>query len=162
MNNIRLLVFVGVAFAIIVIGVLLFSHPTKSPSNPTTTPAPTNNSNGNGTTNAEEGIQFLGVDSLLNHGLTSDQAAGFQKAMNQFIAKGHDTKTVKILSDTVVATIHSSDSNDHDRMTFQFQLDDGTYNAQLEYFDLTSIELFIYNSAGNSLLFDSGKIDSSS
>ncbi len=104
---------------------------------------------------------FLGITSLLNIGVTNYQLNATKQAFEQFAAALK--KPGKEFSVTVasITSIPEDKNNPDSRPTASFELTidrTASYQARLEYFDVTAVRLVVPDSSGKSV-FDSGTVD---
>jgi hypothetical protein len=103
---------------------------------------------------------FLGIGKLLDYGVTSTQLTATKKAFTDYARQGSKITEISI-------NVASIDKEKHDKtaariwdvLNFSGTFDRSrSYKARLEYFDLTTIRLTLYDSGGKQL-FDSGEIN---
>lgn len=104
---------------------------------------------------------YLGFSSLLDIGVSSDQLGDYKFAVYQFL-KSNNQKAdeVSIAVDTVVPVPHDRDSaSTVDSVNFNIVVDrKTTYKVKMDYFDLSSIDLRIYDATGANQVYDSGTV----
>lgn len=97
-------------------------------------------------------IAFSGIDTLVNGGLTADQAEIIQRDFFNFAPKA---KTVTIDKSSIVETPHNRNSaSTFDTTTFTVKVGSQTYSAKIEYSYLGDVRLYLYDNTG-ALVFDS-------
>ena len=106
-------------------------------------------------TNATQSAVFSGVDELVNEGLSSAQASSLQKALLQFKPGAHNF----IIDTANVSQSSYNPDNPSQAQTFSFpiKVDGSSYNAKLDYTDLTAIVLQLEDNS-NKRVFDSGRV----
>lgn len=107
---------------------------------------------------------YLGVNTLINHGVASDQITNMETAFYQYSQVNNlNIKQVSISVDTVATGfLHQGTDDQISTATFNVVFDSKTtVKAQLQYSGLSSMELFLYDTNG-AQLYDSGIIDTSS
>jgi hypothetical protein len=101
---------------------------------------------------------FLGLGGLLDVGIAKDQTDDFKFAMYQYITSAKlKTKEVSINQQSIAVTPRDRESESTiEVVNFDIVLDrKDLYKVKMEYFDLDSIHLYIYDTAGKQL-YDSG------
>jgi hypothetical protein len=105
---------------------------------------------------------ILGLSHLLGYGLTSTQLTSLKYAFTAYNKTlNPKIKEVSIGRSSIELTPHDRySSSTSDSMTFQVIIDSKTtYNAKLEFFDLTTIHLYLTTTTG-ATVFDSGEVNS--
>ena len=106
-----------------------------------------------------DGSGFIGFDTLTDQGLTAYQYKGLQQAFSTF---DNNLKYVAVDTDTL---INSADTNSDPTaklyFTFAVSIDGKEYSAKADYWDITKVRLYLYDTKSQKQVFDSGDIDSS-
>ncbi len=108
-----------------------------------------------------ESITFNGVDDLVNYGITDSQLTGLKRALYQYsLETGKKYQDITVVRSTVVEGPVTPES-ERSSLYFTVTFDNAeAYKAQLDSFDLTSIQLILRDMATNTATtFDSGTID---
>lgn len=102
------------------------------------------------------------TDPLLNGGVTTPQIEGLREAFFNFSKSiSKQFKQVAIDGDSVSFVPHDPNSSSTvNTVNFNVTIDKTDYTVRLDYSDLTTVELYIYNSGGTQI-YDSGTIDKS-
>jgi hypothetical protein len=104
---------------------------------------------------------FLGTASLLDYGVASDQEQDMQFAIYQYFnGKNEKVKEVSVAVDTIAPVPRDRNSaSTRETINFDIVVDrKTTYKVKMEYFDLVSIQLYLYDSTGATQLYDSGVV----
>jgi hypothetical protein len=100
--------------------------------------------------------RISGADALLTYGLTQAQEAGLRQAIAKFAPNAN---FAAVISASISPEPHNRNSaNTSDNIDFQVNIDGKTYNAKVNYSNLTVIRLFLYDPLSGSQIFDSGDI----
>ncbi len=106
---------------------------------------------------------FLGIDTLITHGLSSDQATYMKQAFFNYSQVNHlNIQQVSITSSSVTTGIlNPGTDNQANYANFSVIFDDKTkVTAQLQYSGLYNTELFLYDAKGTQI-YDSGLLPGS-
>jgi len=109
---------------------------------------------------------YLGISKLLDKGVTFDQVEATKEALNRFSKS--DNKNIKEFSldiQSIDQIIPKATDPPDTKATMYFNLTTDrtqTYKAKLEYFELTAIHLYVYDSRSNKLIYESGTLSSDS
>ncbi|HEU4914144.1 MAG TPA: hypothetical protein VFT16_01935 [Candidatus Saccharimonadales bacterium] len=104
---------------------------------------------------------YLGTASLLDYGVTSGQEQDMQFAIYQYFkSEGQKVKEVSVVVDSIaVEPYDSNNENTLGTINFDIVVDRKTkYKVKMNYFDLVSIQLYLYDATGATQLHDSGVI----
>lgn len=104
---------------------------------------------------------YLGLNGLLDYGVASDQVGDYRFAIYQYFKSNHmKASEVSIAVDSVVPTPRDPDSSSTiNTINFNIVVDrKTTYKVKMDYFDLSSINLQLFDSTGAKLLYDSGTV----
>jgi hypothetical protein len=103
---------------------------------------------------------FLGTSSLLDNGVAFDQEQDMRFAIFQYFnGKKEKVKEVSVVVDSVKPVPRSADDQ-NPRFTINFNIvvdRKTTYKVRMEYFDLSSIQLYMSDSSGTQI-YDSGVV----
>jgi hypothetical protein len=103
---------------------------------------------------------YSGSEALMKHGLTSAQLKGLKYAIYQYtLASGQNPERVKI-TNVEIEPYNRKDPTGKAIANFNITLDKTTYRAKMEYFDLTLIQLYMYNQKTNTPVYDSKTVTS--
>lgn len=103
---------------------------------------------------------FLGTANLLDYGVASDQEQDMQFAIFQYFnGNKMKVKEVSVVVDSIAPVPHDRNSaSTVDTINFNIVVDrKTTYKIRMDYFDLSSIQLFMSDTAGNQI-YDSGVV----
>jgi hypothetical protein len=100
---------------------------------------------------------YSGFDALLDHGLTSVQANNLQTAFAKYDS---GASTISVDTSSVSTTMNNGSSPPTQLMNFTATIDGKDYSASVDYTDLSSVRLVLYDQSSHKQLFDSGKINS--
>jgi hypothetical protein len=100
---------------------------------------------------------YSGFNALLDHGLTSVQANNLQTAFAKYDS---GASTISVDTSSVSTTMDNSSSPPIQLMNFTATIDGKDYSASVDYTDLSSVRLVLYDQSSHKQLFDSGKINS--
>ena len=117
---------------------------------------------GPGKTEATADTLYYGFDQLSSFGISNYQITNLKSAIKQYIKQSNQSITaVTITSGSVTVAPHDRYSSST-RSTVQFSLTFGqaSYTARMDYFNITGIHLYLYDS-NTKLVYDSGDINSS-
>lgn len=106
---------------------------------------------------------FLGDGKILDYGITLDEVKDMQYSVYQYFkSKGQKVSEVSVVAKSISAVPHDPNSaNTYDTINFDIVVDRKTkYKVKMNYFDLVSIQLFIYDEKGGTQLYDSGTVTS--
>jgi len=107
---------------------------------------------------------FFGTSNLLDYGVTTDQESDARFAIFQYF-NGKKEKVSEV--SVVIATISPVDrdrnsTSDRDTINFDIVVDrKTTYKVRMEYFDLSSIQLYMSDANGTQI-YDSGVVSNQS
>ena len=99
---------------------------------------------------------YLGIDSLVSHGLTSDQLASLKLAINTY-SKSKNSSIKEVSFDIDHITSQHTPSQFLMFFRIKFNRKD-IYNAKLDYSDLSAINLDLSDSSGK-VVYSSGSVD---
>jgi hypothetical protein len=102
---------------------------------------------------------FLGIDKLVNHGLTDEQQANLKKAIINYSA-AHNNSVKEVSFDVDHITTQHPDSTFLMFVDVKFNRKD-IYQAKIDYSDLTAIQLYLIDQKSQAVIFDSGVVDNS-
>lgn len=103
---------------------------------------------------------FLGTSNLLDYGVAFDQEQDMQFAVFQYFnGNKQKVKEVSVVVDSIAPVPHDRNSaSTVDTINFDIVVDRKTkYKVKMDYFDLSSIQLYMYDEAGNQI-YDSGVV----
>ena len=103
---------------------------------------------------------FLGTANLLDYGVASDQEQDMQFAIFQYFNGNKiKVKEVSVVVDSIAPVPHDRNSaSTTESINFDVVVDRKTkYKVKMDYFDLSSIQLYMYDAAGNQI-YDSGVV----
>jgi hypothetical protein len=102
-------------------------------------------------------IYFSGANNLLTYGVTLAQLEAFKQAVFMYSNK---IKNVSINASSIKLAPHDPNSSSVGAaMNFSLIIDDKDFSAKIEYSNLTTLRLFLYDSSGSNLIYDSQNID---
>jgi hypothetical protein len=105
-------------------------------------------------------IVFIGLDGLVEHGLTNTQLSNFQYAVKLYSTSKTHLHQIQINADSVHRIANPNFNNDG--LTFygfSGTIDESTpLTAKIGLADLNLIRLYMYDPTGKTILFDSGPI----
>ncbi len=143
-----------VALAIVIVLTLGWLFTKDSPDSSQTQPTPS--SQQTAPVGESEAISFIGLSALIDKGVTADQSLALQSAFSKhFIASDQKIKSV-----TITDTEHVHDPNaitPTQTMYFSAQADRTIYKARMEYFNLSSVRLYLHDQSDKQV-FDSGTV----
>jgi hypothetical protein len=101
-----------------------------------------------------DNIDFRGMSGLIDSGLTSDQITVLKQA---FFTYKNSSRTVIIDTNSIAPGPRNSNSADPSfTINFRVSIDSKTYTATIRYADLSNVQLYLYDQATGSIVFDSG------
>lgn len=103
---------------------------------------------------------FLGTSKLLDYGVGADQEQDLQFAIFQYFnGNKQKVKEVSVVVDTIAPVPHDRNSaSTTETINFDIVVDRKTkYKVKMDYFDLSSAQIFMYDTAGNQI-YDSGVV----
>lgn len=98
-------------------------------------------------------INFEGTDALINNGLTTGQVTNLEEEFFHYKPSAH---TVSIDTSTVEPGPHNPNVDTSFTINFDVAIDSSAYKATISYSNLDSVQLFLYNSKTDALVFNSG------
>ena len=105
---------------------------------------------------SKNNINFLGINSLLNYGVTSRQLATLEQIVFQFRS---NAATVSLDTKSISPVPHDSNSSStSDSINFNLKIDTKTYSAKIDYSSLTILRLYLYDSQNGGLVLDSKNV----
>ena len=105
-------------------------------------------------------IGYVGFDTLAKYGPTTAQLADLQKAFFKFAP---NAKKITLDTSSIKPAPHDPNSaSTTSTINFGVTVDNTTYQAKIDYFNLTSLDLHLYDVGTGGQLFDSGEVDSTS
>lgn len=109
-------------------------------------------------------ITYSGLDSLTDHGISSYQIDAMKQAIFLF---GHNqgkmVKNVNLADNSIQVTPHDPNSASiYFSVSFALNIDGVTYNATLQYGDVTIVDLTLVSPTTKAVVYDSGYVDDSS
>ncbi|HUC89795.1 MAG TPA: hypothetical protein VMR45_03260 [Patescibacteria group bacterium] len=113
-------------------------------------------------TNAAAPI-YLGTSNLLDYGVSSDQEADLRYSLYQYFKTTSKNVTEISVTTNSISPVNHDPNSDSNVFTINFDFvvnKKDQYKAKLDYFDLSSIDLHIYDSKGTTQLYDSGTVTS--
>lgn len=100
------------------------------------------------------GISFVGINSLVNYGVTNNQATSLRQDFFSFAPK-----TNKVTISNIVPIPHNRNSaSTDDTINFNARIDSKTYSARIDYSLLTNSMRLYLNDASGVQVFDSGAV----
>jgi len=101
---------------------------------------------------SKNNVAFSGIDTLLNYGLTLTEEDVLK---SEFFNYNSGIKSVVIDPASIVADPHNPDSTS-DSMHFNVSVDNKAFNAKILYSNLSSVQLQLFDTQTNSVVYDSG------
>jgi hypothetical protein len=103
-------------------------------------------------------ITILGIDKLLDHGLSTDQIKGVKKAFDSYSSKNNLAVKEVSIDISSIESVPTDQTSSRQAVTMNVLIDRKTnYDAKIEYFNLTQVELYLSSNA--KVVFDSGIIE---
>ncbi len=105
--------------------------------------------------------QLSGFDKLVERGLSSYQLDALKNGISRFLESSHkQVSAVAVVPSSINKLGRPRDSREiKDTLLFDLALDDKTYKARLEYYDVSTIQLYLFDSQTGRQVFDSGVLD---
>ena len=103
---------------------------------------------------------FFGTDSLIDHGLSSQQAQYYQQAVSNYVASLHTNLTGAVIDPGSIAQA-PLDGSGLFRVKFSVTINTQKYSAAIAYSGLSDAELFLYSPSTQQQVFDSGDLGAS-
>jgi hypothetical protein len=98
-------------------------------------------------------VNFSGFDSLKNYGITDSQLNTLKQ---YFFDYSKSAKQITLDINSIKPTPHDrSSASVSDTINFGVTVDSTAYSARIDYYNLTNIRLYLYNSQTGGLVFDS-------
>jgi hypothetical protein len=106
-------------------------------------------------------LTYTGLDSLTEYGVTSSQYGDLKQAFFEFIQSTKSTAASIVVDPNNVNPVpHNPEStSDIDTINFVAAVGDTSYNAKVDYSNLTAIRLYLYDQKSGAQKYDSGTID---
>jgi hypothetical protein len=105
---------------------------------------------------------YLGIDKLIDHGLSYDQTTALRSAFNKYASSQNPpVKEVSIDVDHITTQHDSTKHNSPFIILFKTRFDRKTdYQAKVQYHGLNDVQLILTDPADNKSVFDSGVMSS--
>lgn len=101
-------------------------------------------------------IVFTGTDSLQKYGVSLTQVDDLKQAVFQL---KNSASSAVIDTKSVVPVPHDPNSSSRsDSINFLIKIDNTSYRAKIDYMDLVTLRLYLYDSQTNSLVYDSKNV----
>lgn len=105
-------------------------------------------------------IAIQGSSALINHGVTSQQLNNLKLAFFNFFQSKHLEVRGLVLSNVVKSPHDPNSATTVDTISFIVTLDNKTiYNGRIDYSNLSTIRLYLYDNNNGALVYDSGNIN---
>lgn len=104
---------------------------------------------------------FTGTEALISRAVSTFQVEAFKYSASQYYqSTGKQLTEAAIKTDTIVKQPHDRySSNIRDAVSFELKLNGETFQAKLEYFNVSSIHLVLTGKPGGAVVYDSKDVD---
>ncbi len=102
---------------------------------------------------------YSGIEELMKHGLTNTQSSSLKYAIYQYALSSSLNPKVVDITNVDLEPIDRKNPTGKATANFNIAMSQRTFRAKMEYYDLTTIRLYLYDSKSNTLLFDSKPVN---